>query len=58
MLKCGFFETDITGFTGSQVPGGFKTSTLQAIDDPMRAQFPGGSGKQQFTEVIFLCAHN
>jgi len=37
MLKCGFYETDITNFMGNDVPGGFKKSKLEQILDPLYA---------------------
>lgn len=37
MLKCGFYETDITNFIGNDVPGGFKRSKLHTLLDPLRA---------------------
>lgn len=37
MLKCGFFETDITNFIGNDVPGGFKRSKLRTLMDPLKA---------------------
>ena len=37
MLKCGFYETDITNFMGNDVPGGFKKSKLKQILDPLYA---------------------
>ena len=56
MLKCGFYEMDITNFMGNDVPGGFKRSVQNTILDPLYAHAFVLQGDKEPIAIISLDA--
>jgi len=56
MLKCGFYETDITSFIGCDLPGGFKREICKGLQEPLHAHACALQASEEPVVIISLDA--